>query len=75
MHNTVSVIIITITLKGTHAQVVGYLWKDHYDWAKEKRTAWYRSKEPVNRERPGGGCGYLSNKKWPLIEVLHKGLH
>ena len=38
------------------------------DWAKEAGTAWYRSKGPVPLDHPFVGGGYLSNKKWPLIE-------
>ena len=49
-----------------------YLWDMNYDWAEEKGTAWYRSKEPqLPPWTPGGNCGYLGNKKWPLIEVHH----
>ena len=33
--------------KGTHAQVVGYLKDYELEWAKERATAWYRSKERV----------------------------
>ena len=51
-----------------------YLWDMNYDWAEEKGTAWYRSKEPVIRETTGGGCGYLSNNKWPLIEIFSQHL-
>ena len=47
------------------------MWKLHHDWAKEKGTSWYRSKEPELRGSPGGEGGYMSNKKWPLIEVPH----
>ena len=56
------------------------------DWAKEAGTAWYRSKETVPIHDPFVGGGFLSNKKWPLIEectlltiitvwtlILHKG--
>ena len=38
------------------------------DMAKEKGTAWHRSKERVPINFPFVGVGYLSNKKWPLIE-------
>ena len=41
------------------------------DWAKEAGTAWYRSKGPVPLDHPFVGGGYLSNKKWPLIEECH----
>ena len=36
---------------------------------KREGTAWYRSKEPFPLNDPFVGDGYLSNKKWPLIEV------
>ena len=43
--------------------VGGYL-----ELAKEAGTAWYRSKETVPIHDPFVGGGFLSNKKWPLIE-------
>ena len=36
--------------------------------AKGKGPAWYRSKKPLPLAHPFVGGGYLSNKKWPLIE-------
>ena len=42
--------------------------KTEHDWAKERGTAWYRSKEPIPMKHPFVGGGYLSNKKWPLNE-------
>ena len=39
------------------------------EWAKEAGTAWYRSKKTVPIHDPFVGGGFLSNKKWPLIEV------
>ena len=42
--------------------------KTQHDWAKERGTAWYRSKEPIPINHPFVGGGYLSNKKWPLNE-------
>ena len=38
------------------------------DTANEKGVDWYRSKEQVPINFPFVGDGYLSNKKWPLIE-------
>ena len=35
----------------------------------EKGTAWYRSKKPVPVSYHFVGDGYLSNKKWYLMEV------
>ena len=35
----------------------------------EKGTAWYRSKKPVPVSYYFVGDGYLSNKKWHLMEV------
>ena len=43
--------------------------KSEREWARERGTAWYRSKEPIHIDHPFVGDGYLSNKKWPLIEV------
>ena len=37
-------------------------------WAEERGTAWYRYTEPIPIDHPFVGGGYLSNKKWPLIE-------
>ena len=55
-------------LQGTHALLTGYLIEDFLEWAKAAGTAWYRSQEPVPINHPFVGGGYLSNKKWPLIE-------
>ena len=46
----------------------GLLYKSDLELAKEAGTAWYRSKESVPIIHPFLGDGYLSNKKWPLIE-------
>ena len=54
--------------QGTHTQMTGTLNPEHYDVAKEVGTAWYRSKKSVPIHRAFVGDGYLSNKKWPLIE-------
>ena len=37
-------------------------------WARDIGTAWYRSQESVPTHPHFVGDGYLSNKKWPLIE-------
>ena len=42
--------------------------EEELEWAKEAGTAWYRSKEPLPIDQHFVGDGYLSNKKWPLIE-------
>ena len=57
-------------LQGTHAYGgnTGYMMEDYLEWAKAAGTAWYRSQEPVPVNHPFVGGGYLSNKKWPLIE-------
>ena len=59
---------MNMTLQGTYAQL--YYMKEDYEFnmAKEKGTAWYKSKERVPTNFPFVGGGYLSNKKWPLIE-------
>ena len=49
----------------------GLLYKSDLELAKEAGTAWYRSKESVPIIHPFLGDGYLSNKKWPLIEECH----
>ena len=48
------------------------LFEFYLKWAKELGTAWYRSKEPIPIVHPFVGDGYLSNKKWPLIEECTK---
>ena len=48
--------------------MAGLLYKDELELAKAAGTAWYRSKESVPIKHPFVGGGYLSNKKWPLIE-------
>ena len=55
-------------LQGTHALLTGYVIEDYREWAKAAGTAWYRSEKPVPITHPFVGGGYLSNKKWPLIE-------
>ena len=58
-------------LQGTHAQLGGRLYikfSSTLKWAIESGKDWYRSKEPVPITNPFVGGGYLSNKKWPLIE-------
>ena len=56
------------TLQGTHVFLTGGVWEPELGWAKEAGTAWYRSKETVPIHDPFVGGGFLSNKKWPLIE-------
>ena len=46
---------------GTHAQMVGLLWKSELALGK-----WHRSKERVTGDNPY--AGYLLNKKWHLNE-------
>ena len=58
-------------LQGTHALLTGYVIEDYREWAKAAGTAWYRSEKPVPIDHPFVGGGYLSNKKWPLIEECH----
>ena len=48
--------------------MVGSLTLEELERAKGKGTAWYRSKKPLPLAHPLVGGGYLSNKKWPLIE-------
>ena len=56
-------------LQGTHTLPWhGDMGKSEREWARERGTAWYRSKEPIPIDYPFVGDGYLSNKKWPLIE-------
>ena len=59
---------INSQLQGTHAQITNLKHEEELEWAKEAGTAWYRSKEPLPIDHPFVGDGYLSNKKWPLIE-------
>ena len=42
--------------------------KVYLGWAKDAGTAWYKSKERIPVNNPFVGGGYMSNKKWPLIE-------
>ena len=58
-------------LQGTHAQMANGMFISSLESARAanaKGIAWYRSKEPVPITQPFVGGGYLSNKKWPLIE-------
>ena len=52
----------------THVKIAGGLTKSDLKQAKELGAAWYRSKEQVPIKHNFVGDGYLSNKKWPLIE-------
>ena len=40
----------------------------YLEWFKEANTSWYRSKDRIPINNPFVGGGYMSNKKWPLIE-------
>ena len=51
-------------MQGTHAQLIPYLYERDL-----KYKNWYRSKETVPVGSAFVGGGFLSNKKWPLIEV------
>ena len=59
---------VRLKLQGTHAKMASLLFEFVLKWPKEFGTAWYKSKEPVPIVHPFVGDGYLSNKKWPLIE-------
>ena len=37
-------------------------------YSEKSGIGWYRSKEPIPIKHPFVGGGYISNKKWPLIE-------
>ena len=58
-------------LQGTHAQMGGGIFISSLESAKAAEatgTYWYRSKKPIPISHPFVDGGYLSNKKWPLIE-------
>ena len=59
---------IVCQCQGTHTRLYGALDKIDFDMAEEAGSTWYRSKEPVPIVYPFLGIGYLSNKKWPLME-------
>ena len=48
--------------------MVALLEEEQLELAKKMESAWYRSTEPIPLKHPFVGDGYLSNKKWPLIE-------
>ena len=48
--------------------MTGGVFSDYQEMAKNAGKAWYRSKETVPIQDPFVGGGFLSNKKWPLIE-------
>ena len=63
-------------------RLVGRISDSDVKWARDIGTAWYRSKESVPTHPHFVGDGYLSNKKWPLIEEstffplhLQNGIH
>ena len=60
--------VLTLSLQGTHVFLTGGVFSNYQKMAKEAGTAWYRSKETVPIHDPFVGGGFLSNKKWPLIE-------
>ena len=59
---------ITLSLQGTHVFMTGGVFSGYQEMAKAAGKAWYRSKETVPIQDPFVGGGFLSNKKWPLIE-------
>ena len=48
--------------------MTGSVFSGYQEMAKNAGKAWYRSKETVPIQDPFVGGGFLSNKKWPLIE-------
>ena len=44
------------------------LYPPEKSYSEKSRIGWYRSKEPIPLKNPFVGGGYISNKKWPLIE-------
>ena len=48
----------------------GGMSNSYLELAKEENTAWYRSKKRIPINNPFVGGGYMSNKKWPLIEAF-----
>ena len=55
---------------GTHAQMAYFLAWEMFEEYHPEGKGWYRSKEIVSGRSPY--AGYLTNKKWPLNEVLSK---
>ena len=52
--------------QGTHVKIHKFI----YDvW--ESNFTWHRSKEPIPINEGFVGGGYMSNKKWPLLEVRY----
>ena len=47
---------------------MSFLYEEDTQRAEELGTAWYRSKEVFPQDIPY--AGYLTNKKWPLNEVM-----
>ena len=54
--------------QGSHTALVSFLYEEDTQRAEELGTAWYRSKEVFPQDIPY--AGYLTNKKWPLNEVM-----
>ena len=44
------------------------LYPPEKSYSEKSKIGWYRSKEPIPIKHPFVGGGYISNKKWPLIE-------
>ena len=45
-----------------------FVYPSEMEYAEKSGIGWYRSKEPIPIKHPFVGGGYISNKKWPLIE-------
>ena len=45
-----------------------FVYPSEMEYAEKSGIGWYRSKEPIPLKNPFVGGGYISNKKWPLIE-------
>ena len=45
------------------------LYPPEKSYSEKSRIGWYKSKEPIPLNNPFVGGGYISNKKWPLIEA------
>ena len=55
-------------LQGTHARMGEFVFIEEEKYSEKSGIGWYRSKEPIPIKHPFVGGGYISNKKWPLIE-------
>ena len=45
------------------------LYPPEKEYSEKSGIGWYKSKDPIPIKHPFVGGGYISNKKWPLIEV------